>query len=296
MEAISVVSIDGKKVGFAGTAGPYNLEALPGRHVIEVKLNKQEPFGFSYSRTVASRGTLNIFWHAEAGRAYTIHYDHDASSWNARVDEIAHDIGGPFGEQKVKRGFKELMIGPGKSDAEIREELSLRDGSSRKSLAARTETPEEAPSAYENSSFESDAFKSSRQTSDIYREKLKAHQIQDMGLAKDVDDLLLGSTVQGVGDRFRVQDGQITWFCRFHNGLRSFKASLKKPRFYATWYDPDGQVYQEDEFTLTMLNADLARNTMKLNFENVESKLGVWRVEIKLNGETLDVRNFELVR
>lgn len=128
---------------------------------------------------------------------------------------------------------------------------------------------------------------------DVLFEKFR---IKNMGLAGDVDNLWLGSSIQGEKNLFYLSDKQIVWYCKFQAGLRSFSAVAKKPQLYVAWYDPRGNIYQEESFTTSFGNADLARNAMKLDFLNPEPYLGVWRVEVSLNGEKLDIRNFEIAK
>ncbi len=126
-------------------------------------------------------------------------------------------------------------------------------------------------------------------------ERMEKFGIDEVGVARDVDNLLFGSSVQGAGAHFSLADKRVTWYVKFKEGLfANLKAAMKRPKFRAVWYGPSGEVWKEDEFTIASGNSRLARNTLK--FDSCGDKcVGTWRVQVWKKEELLDEREFEVV-
>lgn len=135
----------------------------------------------------------------------------------------------------------------------------------------------------------------SRDESEARLQRMEKFKIESMGLAKDVDNLFIGSKIGERTNRFSLSDGKVTWFCKFSYGLRSVGAVLVRPKFVATWYGPSNKIFKHETFKNAYGNNDLARNELKLDPNHPEQFIGKWRVEIRYKDEILDEQEFEIV-
>lgn len=135
-----------------------------------------------------------------------------------------------------------------------------------------------------------------RDAAEQMNEMMQKFGIESMGLSRDVDNWLVGSRIEDAGTRFSLSDGKVVWFCKFKSGFRSVVAAVNKPELTASWFAPDGSLYQKETFTIAFGNAQLARNELKFDTAHPEHHLGSWRVWVHHQGELIDDRRFDVVR
>lgn len=151
---------------------------------------------------------------------------------------------------------------------------------------------EDAESPKENPVIQ---VKSPEPPKEVFMRIIENMPIIESGLAKDVDNLWLGSSVEGVSRTFSVSDRKITWYAKFDGSrVGILEAFTKEPKFAADWYSPSGELFSRKEFNTAFGNFGLARNTLDFSKADPSKVIGNWRVEIWHRGQLVDKVWFEI--
>jgi len=119
--------------------------------------------------------------------------------------------------------------------------------------------------------------------------------ILQSGISEDASHNLFLQKVnsQGKSQAFRPTDKQVTWWALF--SMSSFPSPYHVV-FQAKWYDPGGQIFFEEEFSLnSMMDSTFVKTSLPIADSLAATLPGAWAVNIIYQGISIDRKEFRIL-